>query len=181
MGLKNKFSEGYHYFLTLTVVDWVDIFTRPIYKHIIVDSLKYCQDNKGLILFSWCLMSNHLHLIAGTKEGFNLSDILRDFKKFTNKEIIYTIQNTNESRSKWILNRFEFAGKYDPKIKEFKFWQDGNEAKEIHSTPFMEQKLNYIHQNPVKAEIVSNPEDYLFSSARNYRGMPGLLKVEIIQ
>ncbi len=180
MGLKNKISEGYNYFLTLTVVDWVDIFTRPIYKHIIVDSLNYCQKNKGLIIFSWCLMSNHLHLIAGAKEGFKLSDILRDFKKFTNKEIIRTIQNTNESRRKWLLNRFEFAGKFNTKIKEYKFWQDGNESKEIHSTAFLEQKLEYIHQNPVKAEIVSNPEDYLYSSARNYCSMEGLINVELI-
>lgn len=181
MGLKNKISDGYNYFLTLTVVDWVDIFTIPIYKHIIVDSLNYCQKEKGLFIFSWCLMSNHLHLIAGAKEGFNLSDILRDFKKFTNKEIIRTIQNTNESRRKWLLNRFEFAGKFNSKIKDYKFWQDGNEAKEIHSTTFLDQKLEYIHQNPVKAEIVSNPEDYLYSSARNYCSMDGLIKVEIIQ
>jgi len=181
MGLKNKISEGYNYFLTMTVVDWVDIFTRPVYKHIIVDSLKYCQKEKGLIIFSWCLMSNHLHLIAGAPEGYNLSDIIRDFKKFTNKEIIQTIQNTNESRRKWMFNRFEFAGKFKSKIKDYKFWQDGNEAKEIHSSKFLEQKLEYIHQNPVKAEIVSNPEDYLYSSARNYCNMQGLIKVEIIQ
>jgi len=181
MGLKNKISEGYNYFLTMTVVDWVDIFTRPVYKHIIVDSLKYCQKEKGLIIFSWCLMSNHLHLIAGAPEGYNLSDIIRDFKKFTNKEIIQTIQNTNESRRKWMYNRFEFAGKFNSKIKDYKFWQDGNEAKEIHSSKFLEQKLEYIHQNPVKAEIVSNPEDYLYSSARNYCNMQGLIKVEIIQ
>ena len=180
MGLKNKICEGYNYFLTLTVVDWVDVFTRPIYKHIIVDSLSYCQKDKGLILYAWCLMSNHLHLIAGAKDGFNLSDILRDYKKFTSKEIVKTIETTSESRSKWMLNRFEYAGKYNPKIKGYKFWQEGNEPKEIHTTHFLEQKLNYVHNNPVVAEIVSNPEDYTYSSARNYCGMPGLLKVELI-
>ena len=76
MGIKNKINEGYIYFLTLTVVDWVDIFTRPVYKQILIDSIKYCQQTKGLEVYAWCLMSNHLHLIAGVKEDneYNLSD-----------------------------------------------------------------------------------------------------------
>ena len=81
MGLNNKISEGNVYFLTITVVDWVDVFTRPGYKHEIVNALRYCQQSKGLELYAWVIMSNHIHLIAGTKDGFNLSDILRDFKK----------------------------------------------------------------------------------------------------
>ena len=79
-----------------------------------------------------------------------------------------------------MLNRFEFAGKYDSKIKNHKFWQDGNEAKEIETPEFLDQKLDYIHQNPVTAEIVENPEDYLYSSARNYAKMPGIIEVEKI-
>ena len=178
MGLKNKIIDGYNYFLTMTVVDWVDIFTRPVYKHIIVDSLKYCQENKGLIIYSWCLMSNHIHIIAGTEEGFHLSNTLRDFKKFTSQTIINEIKrNAKESRSGWMLNRFEIACKSDNKITNYKFWKDGNEAKEIHTNYFFEQKLNYIHNNPVKAEIVDNPEDYLYSSARDYAGEKGLLSI----
>ena len=88
MGLKNPISEGYIYFLTLTVVDWVDVFTRPVYRHEVVESLKFCQRKKGLELYAWVLMSNHLHLLASAAEGYNLSDILRDFKKFTSKTII---------------------------------------------------------------------------------------------
>ena len=181
MGQKNKIFPGHLYFLTLTVVDWVDVFTRPVYKHIIVDSLKYCQEQKGLVLYAWCLMSNHLHLIASNKEGAHLSDILRDFKKFTSKQILKTVQEVNESRKNWMLNRFEYAGKYDKKIEDYKFWQDGNEAKELVTNDFMEQKLDYIHNNPVAAEIVEEPEHYLFSSARNYAGLPGLLDVEFIE
>lgn len=181
MGIKNKISQGYNYFLTLTVIDWIDVFTRPRYKYIILDSLIYCQNNKGLVIYAWCLMSNHIHLIAGSTEGFHLSNILRDFKKFTSKEMIRAIQeNPKESRKKWMLNRFEFAGKYNNKIKNFQFWQEGNEAKEIHTNSFLDQKLDYIHKNPVKAEIVARPEDYLFSSAIDYSGEKGLLEVEII-
>lgn len=122
-------------------------------------------------------MSNHLHLIAAAKEN-NLSDILRDFKKFTSKAIVKAIQEENESRKKWMLNRFEFAGANDIKIKNFKFWQDGNEAKEIHTSTFFDQKLDYIHNNPVVAEIVAEPWHYTYSSALDYSGEKGLLEIE---
>jgi len=181
MGLKNKISEGYIYFLTLTVIDWIDVFSRPIYKHIMVDSLNYCQKNKGLEIYAWCLMTNHIHMIAGTKEGFLLSDVLRDLKKFTSKEIIKNIKETNESRKEWMIERFRKAGLTDPKIKNYKFWQDGNEAKEIHTNEFLDQKLNYIHDNPVKAEIVQFDYEYLYSSAKDYAGEKGLIDVVLIQ
>jgi REP element-mobilizing transposase RayT len=180
MGIKNKISPGYIYFLTLTVIDWVDVFTRPEYKYIVIDSLDYCQKNKGLKIYAWCLMSNHLHMIVGTEEENNLSDILRDFKKFTSKEIIDKIKELPESRKEWMLNRFEFAGRFNNKIKDYKFWQDGNEAKEIHTNEFLDQKLDYIHNNPVRAEIVFESQDYKYSSAIDYSGGKGLLVIKKI-
>lgn len=180
MGLKNKISEGYMYFLTMTVVDWVDIFTRPIYKNIVVDSLQYCQKEKGLDIYAWVLMTNHLHLIASAKEGSNLSDFLRDFKKFTSKKIVEAISNEPESRKQWMLYRFNYNGFWHPKNQQFKFWQDGNEAKEIHTNEFLFQKLHYIHDNPVRASIVEYPEEYLYSSARNYVGKKGLIDVILV-
>ena len=180
MGLKNPISEGYIYFLTLTVVDWVDVFTKPTYRHDVVNSLKFCQQKKGLELYAWVLMSNHLHLLASAADGFNLSDILRDFKKFTSKTITDKILTEPESRRKWMLNQFEFAGRYDSKITNFRFWQEGNEPKEIHTNDFLFQKLHYIHDNPVRAEIVEFPEQYVFGSARNYVGQKGLLDVILL-
>jgi len=182
MGIRNKINEGYIYFLTLTVVEWVDIFTRPVYKHIIIDSIKHCQEVKDLEVYVWCLMSNHIHLIAGVKEEseYTLSDILRDFKKFTNKRIMYEIETGTESRKKWMLNQFEFAGRYNPKIKGYKFWQDGNEAKEIITPEFLQQKVDYIHMNPVVADIVAEPHHYLYSSAIDYSGGKGLIDVVFV-
>ena len=182
MGIKNKINSGYTYFLTLTVVDWVDIFTRPVYKHILIDSIKHCQEAKGLEVYAWCLMSNHIHLIAGVKEGGNytLSDILRDFKKFTNKKILHEIETGTESRRKWMLNQFEFPGRYNSKIKDYKFWQNGNEAKEIITPEFLQQKVDYIHMNPVVAEIVDEPQHYLYSSAIDYSGGKGLIDVVFV-
>ncbi|WP_162428664.1 REP-associated tyrosine transposase [Pontibacter pudoricolor] len=180
MGLKNRIIPGGLYFLTMTVVDWVDIFTKPVYKHIIVDAFKFCQEKKGLELYAWVLMSNHLHLIAAAEEGRNLSDILRDFKGFTSRKIVATIQEEPESRKQWLLHRFEFSAKLNPKVRHYKLWQDGNEAKELISNEFIDQKLDYIHQNPVRAEWVDEPEHYRYSSAKNYAGEAGLLKVELI-
>lgn len=124
MGINNKISAGYAYYLTLTIEEWIDVLSRPVYKHIIVDSLNYCIANKGLVVYCWCLMSNHLHLVACASEDGNLSDILRDFKKFTSKAIIDTIKEVPESRRDWMLNLFWYAGKNNKKIKYFKVWQD---------------------------------------------------------
>ncbi|MGB4413959.1 MAG: transposase [Paludibacter sp.] len=173
--------NGEVYFVTDTVVDWVDIFTRPIYKHIVIESLEYCQEHKGLIIYAWVLMSNHLHAIVGSEGEAKVSDIWRDFKKFTSKDIIATIKTEiSESRSEWMLNRFEYSGKNDKKIKNYRFWQEGNDAQGIYLNEYFEQKLNYIHYNPVKAEIVNSPEDYRYSSAIDYAGGKGLLKVVVV-
>ena len=116
MGIKNKIYPGYLYFQTITVIDWVDLFTRPHYKHLLLDSLKYCQQQKGLGLYAWCLLTNHRHLIASAREGTLLSDILRDFKKYTSKTLLKAIQQEHESRRDWLLNRFAYAGANDSKI-----------------------------------------------------------------
>ena len=180
MDIQNCIS-GEVCFVTDTVVDWVDIFTRPAYKHIILDSLTFCQQEKGLIIYAWVLMSNHIHAIVGSTGENKVSDIWRDFKKFTSKEIIDTLKkDPQESRQEWMLNRFEYAGKNDKKIKDHKFWQDGNDAQEIYLNDFFNQKLNYIHQNPVRAELVNRTEDYRYSSAIDYAGGKGLLDVMVV-
>lgn len=170
------------YFLTITVVDWVDIFIRPVYKQIITDSLNYCITNKGLTVFAWCLMTNHLHLIAEAKEGFKLSHILRDFKKFTSYSLLKAIEAEPEGRRDWMLYRFEFAGKYLSSVEKYHLWQNGNHA--IYLDPYrperMRQGLNYVHENPVRAGIVDEAKEYLYSSAGDYFGKKGLVKVQLI-
>ena len=180
MDIKNRI-EGEVYFVTDTVVDWVDIFTRPIYRHIIIESLEYCQKEKGLIIYAWVLMTNHMHMIAGSHGENKIPDILRDFKKFTSKKILQTLLvESGESRRNWMLNRFEQAGKNDKKITNYKFWQEGNDAQEIYLNDYFKQKLNYIHYNPVKAEFVNLEEDYRYSSAIDWAGGKGLLEVTIV-
>jgi REP element-mobilizing transposase RayT len=165
------------YFITMTAVGWIDIFTRKELKLLIVDSLQYCQKNKGLDIYGWCLMPSHLHMICSADDGFNLSDILRDFKKFTSKAIIKAIAEIGESRSEWLIELFHRYCEYLKRDQQFKVWQDGNNAKVIVSNEFFFEKLQYIHNNPVEDMIVQNPEDYLFSSARNYADLDNLLEV----
>ena len=106
---------------------------------------------------------------------------MRDFKKFTSKEILRTLQTDGtESRREWMLNRFEYAGKNDDRIKNFRFWQEGNNAQALYLNDYFNQKLNYIHQNPVKAEFVNRAEDYRYSSAIDYDGGKGLLEVTVV-
>ena len=168
------------YFITTTTVGWVDIFTRARYRHHVVDSLIYCQQNKGLVIHAWCIMSNHLHMIASVNRHQLISDIMRDFKKFTSKTICEDLRNDVESRKEWMLNLFEYAGKSHRKQHEFKLWKDNYYNIILESNFMIDQKLNYIHENPVRAEIVDEPHHYIFSSARDYAGMPGLIKVELL-
>lgn len=165
------------YFVTLTTVGWIDVFTRVNHKLKIVESLKYCQQNKGLTIFGWCLMPSHLHMIVRADDIFTLSEILRDFKKFTAKAILSQIENEPESRREWILSLFKQRGSQLKRVKNYKFWQDGNQAKIIFSKEFFHEKLEYLHNNPVQDLIVEKPEDYLFSSARNYAGLDALIEI----
>lgn len=167
------------YFMTTTVVNWIDVFTRAELADEIIKSLAYCQKAKGLNIYAWCLMPSHLHLIASAREGFHLADIMRDFKKFTSKKVVKTIQEINESRRDWLLDKFEFAGRWNPKIEGFKFWQDGYHPILLESNHFLEQKLNYLHENPVVAGLVFEPYHYRYSSAIDYSDdkAKGLLEV----
>ena len=176
---KVKDNDKAH-FVTITVVEWIDVFTRPNHKTTLINSLKYCQQQKGLEIYAFVLMPSHLHMLCRAKEGYELSSIIRDFKKFTSKKIIQNIQQEPESRREWMLELFAKACRHLKREQEFKVWQDGYHGEEIVSNKFIYQKLNYIHNNPVKDKIVEKPEDYLFSSARNYAVLDSLLEVELI-
>ncbi len=123
-------------------------------------------------------MSNHIHLVCKANEGFRISDIIRDFKKFTAKAIIKLICEIPESKKEWLLYRFEFAGKFDNRITKYKFWQDTNHAVLLENTEMIEQRINYIHENPVRALIVAEPHEYLFCSARDFAGEKGYVNVQ---
>ncbi len=173
---KVKDNDKAH-FVTITTVGWIDVFTRLNHKTTIIDSLSYCQKQKGLEIYAYVLMPSHLHMVCRAKEGFELQNIIRDFKKFTSKKIIQSIKDEPESRREWMLDLFLKACEHLKREQEFKVWQDGYHAEEVSSNKFIYQKLNYIHQNPVKDKIVEKAEDYLFSSARNYADLEYELEI----
>ena len=160
-GYKIRNTEGVH-FISFAVVEWVDVFTRQQYRDIVVDSLKFCQEQKGLLLHAWCIMSNHVHLIVSARDK-NLSDILRDFKKFTSVELTQAIKdNPTESRKDWMLSVFREAGKANSRNISHQFWRQDNHPIECFTHEFTRQKLDYLHNNPVAEGIVANPEDYIY-------------------
>jgi REP element-mobilizing transposase RayT len=168
------------HFLTATVVDWVDIFSRKTYRDTVIECLDFCVKNKGMILYSYVIMSNHIHFIIQSENG-KLSDLVRDFKKFTSKTILDKIHTEPESRREWMLERFKLATETHSRNKNYQFWQLGNHAEEIYSETFMWSKIDYIHFNPVRAGIVSSPQNYIYSSASNYIDGNGILAVELLQ
>ncbi|WP_299332892.1 transposase [uncultured Psychroserpens sp.] len=168
------------YFITITIVGWVDVFARLKQRNVIINALKYCQKHKGLEVYAFCIMSSHIHLLCKAKEGFVLSDIMRDFKKHTSKRIIETIINHPESRREWLLGYFQKSCEHLKRNQKYKVWQDGYHAEVCRTNTFIQQKLRYIHNNPVKERIVEKPEDYLYSSARNYAGLDSELDVLVL-
>jgi REP element-mobilizing transposase RayT len=182
MGRKYTFhAHDELYFVSFATVQWIDVFTRRIYCDIIVESLGYCIKNKGLELYAWCIMSNHVHLIISTEKG-NLSDILRDLKRHTSKTITKAIaENTQESRRDWMLWLFGRAGKHNPNNETYQFWQQNNHPIQLATNEMLHQRLDYLHNNPVKSGAVDYPPNYLYSSAKDYyTDEKGLLPIILI-
>ncbi len=179
-----KMSFGYQirdqsaaHFVTPAIVDWVDIFTRKIYRDIVIDSLNFCIKNKALKVYGYVIMTNHLHLVVKSENG-TLSDTLRDFKKFTSAQILQAVKAGPESRQEWLLHRFEWNATQNKRSSSNQLWTHENHPEEIYSLKFFNQKLNYIHENPVRARWVDLPEDYIYSSAKTIiKNTTGLLPI----
>lgn len=164
------------YFVSFAVVDWIDALTRIEYKQIIIESLAFCQKEKGMQIIAWCIMSNHMHLIFRSNSKNKPQNILGDFKRFTSKAIIKAIKdNPKESRKEFLLQAFQNAASKSSNVLYFQFWRHDNKPIELWSNKVIREKINYVHQNPVKEGIVFNAEDYRFSSAVDYAGEKGLL------
>ncbi len=133
------------HFVSFAVVYRIDVFTRREYKDILIESLRYSQTNKGLELYAYCIMSNHVHLILGTNGKNKIQDILREIKKFTAVKIIKAINlHPFESRKAWMLGMFERAGKANSNNKKYQFRRQDNHPIELSNNSLMEQKLDYV-------------------------------------
>ena len=170
-------DQSLPHFITATIVDWIDVFTRKGYRDEVIKCFDYCIKNKGMIVYGYVIMSNHIHMVVQSKDG-KLSDLIRDFKKYTATKILNKIQTEPESRREWMLERFKLATQSHSRNKNYQFWQYGNHPEEIYTNKFMWSKLDYIHLNPVRAGLVEKASHYIFSSASNYINDCGLVAIE---
>ncbi len=169
------------YFVSFAVVRWLDVFTRNEYKNIIIDSLYYCQNEKGMEIFAWCIMTNHVHLIFRSASNQKPEKVLGDFKRFTSKAIVKAIiENPKESRKEFLLEQFLKAGSKSSNVNVYQLWRHDNKPIELWSNKVIDEKINYIHENPVEEGLVFRAEDYLYSSAIDYAGERGILNDVIV-
>ena len=169
-------KEASIYFVTFSITGWYPVFTDILYFDIIIESLRYCRDKKGLHIYAYVLMLNHVHLIVSVKEGpGTLSDVIRDMKRHTSKAISVQLKRDGK-----VLPLRIFSQAAD-KSNQYQVWQQGFHPKGIVSEKFCLQKLNYIHDNPVRKGYVRRPEHWYYSSAGNYAGLTNLaLEIESI-
>ena len=160
------------HFLTCTVVEWLPVFTRPDAVQIILDSWTHQRQHDGLQLFGYVILENHLHFVA---QAPRLDKCLSSFKSYTAVRLIELLEVRKAER---LLIRMRFAKRTHKRDREYQFWQEGSHAEMVFSEGVMRQKLDYIHFNPVKRGYVDLPEQWRYSSARNYLGQPGLIRID---
>jgi putative transposase len=178
MSRKYKFADkDALYFVTFGVVYWIDLFTRNEYRWILLESWKHCMRTKGLEIYGWCIMTSHVHMIVSSNKE-PLDCIMRDMKRHASAKLREAIEkSSNESRKEWMLGLMNRAGQKNSNNVRFQLWQQDNHPIELAYPTMAHQKLDYFHSNPVDAGFVEKPEDYLYSSARSYHGMSGVLDI----
>lgn len=178
MSRKYKFTDNSRlYFVSFAITNWIDLFIRCEYRAVLLNSLQYCQLNKDMELYAWCIMTSHVHLIIGTK-GNPLSNIMRDLKRHSSETLHKEIKkHPTESRREWMLWMMERAAKKSANSAKFQLWQPESHPVELVNNHMAHQKLAYIHYNPVEAGFVVKEEDWKYSSAADYNGGKGLLDI----
>ena len=169
-------------FLTLSVVGWIDIFARKKYRDLAIDCLRFCQKEKGLHVHGYVIMTNHIHLVVRADGRQPLSEVIGDFKSYMATTIMKDLEKNNkESRREWLLYLFGYFAKGNKKKTAHQLWTTENHPIALFSQKVIQQKLNYIHQNPVRAGWVEWPQHYIYSSASNYLDDgKGVLEVEVL-
>jgi len=179
MPVKPNFNPDYLYFVTTNAVKRAHLFKQDIIKQILIDSFHYLRTNGRMKLFAFVIMPSHNHWIAKFSEQYPLSNIMRDFKKFTARQIYAQFQAENDTKT---LEFLRDRGK--PVMQEYKVWNEGYDARDIFSTKFLQQKMDYIHHNPCQPQwkLVEKPEDYLWSTAGYYlAGKPCIVSIDDVR
>jgi REP element-mobilizing transposase RayT len=164
-------DNSYPHFITCTVVEWLPVFTRKDSAQILLDSWKFLQTEGRIKLFAYVILENHVHFIAA---GDELGKEIGDFKSYTARRLIDLLR---AAKATTILDQLAFRKKRHKHDREYQFWQEGSQPKQISSEAMMWQKIDYIHNNPVNRGYVDDPAHWRYSSARNYARMKGLIEV----
>lgn len=165
MPVKPYFNPDYFFFVTTAAVKHAHLLRQDVIKRIIVDSFHYLRTEGQMKLFVFVVMPNHIHFIAQFNDECPLPDVMRDFKKFTARQIYRHVQAEENTKALAFLRKEGMAVK-----QEYKVWEDGYDARDVFSKEFLEQKMEYIHYNPCQPQwsLVKTPEEYLWSTARFY-------------
>lgn len=157
-------------------IKWLPVFTKKEYIDIVLNCLRFCQKNKGMEIYSWIIMPNHMHLVFQSMDGQPPELLLGDFKRFTSNAIVKAIkENPEELNREFYLARFRVSASKSSNVKHHQFWRHDNRPIELWSNHVIAQKIRYIHNNPVVAGLVNYPEDYEYSSAVDYSGEKGVV------
>jgi REP-associated tyrosine transposase len=165
------FEDEHSYFLTCTVVAWLPVFARPNFVEIIFDFWRFLQKERGVRIFGYVLLENHLHWIAS---GHDLSDQVSRFKSYTARRIIDGLEQCGFTTLLEELRFFKLRHKID---QTHQLWQEGSHPQQIQNDEVMTQKVEYMHLNPVRRGYVDDPLHWRYSSARNYADREGLIEV----
>ncbi len=169
------------YFVTCTAVNWLPIFVQDAYRQIVLDSLKYLREHKRTQLNAFAIMPTHLHAVLWPETGGNLSDVLRDFKRFTSRTISKEALRQGDQHTLEVFVTARQSNRAQD-VSQYQVWQDGSHIEVIYTLDFATQKINYIHNNPVRAGLCAMPEDWPYSSARTYlRGEETYPATDILQ
>ena len=165
-------KEAAH-FLTATVVNWISLFSNPDHAQTILDALRYLVEQERWPLYAYVVMEHHIHWIASAPD---LVREVRNFKSFTARAIIDALQERN---AQWTLRQLAHHRSTQRKKQRYQVWQEGSQPKQIQGEAMLRQKIEYIHQNPIRRGYVDDPLHWRYSSARDYAGEPGLVPVTI--
>lgn len=164
-------QENLPHFLTMTINNWIPVFTRPDTVAILYDSWNFLQQNRNFRLYGYVVLENHLHLVA---QSDDLNRDIKAFKSYTARKII---DHLKAARSTYLLKQLAYFKKAHKTRSDYQLWQEGSHPQLVSSEIMLRQKLDYIHQNPVKRGYVDLPEHWRYSSARNYLGAESLIDV----
>lgn len=156
--------QGHIYYITTVVYDRRPLFTHPPYVLALLDSLNYYRFVYRFKIVGYVIMPDHIHVLVWPQAGPQIAEFMRDFKKYTAVRIV---RQAEVEEREGDLEAFKQAGNQTGRSAN-KVWQDGYWDKNVFTDPFLRQKLNYIHRNPLRAGLVVQPEDYPYSSYRNY-------------